>query len=60
MENYIAYNGGCNIWVTEKFDNSIDWHKGEFQGTKEECNDICNEEMRQANKSYNDNDYLIG
>ena len=60
MTNYIAYNGGCSIWVTEKFNNAIDWHNSEFKGTKEECENICQYEIEMANKSYNDNDYLIG
>jgi hypothetical protein len=37
MKTYICYNAGCDIYVIEKFNPSIDWHKNEFQGTYLEC-----------------------
>ncbi len=57
---YIVYDAGCYIWVVEPFDASIEWHKDEFQGTKEDCEMYAKDEMYQANKSYRDEDYLIG
>jgi hypothetical protein len=57
---YIAYNAGCNIWEVEPFNPNIEWHKQEYQGTKEDCEKYAKGEMNQANKSYRDEDYLIG
>ena len=37
MKTYICYNAGCDIYVIEIFNPSIDWHKNEFQGTYAEC-----------------------
>lgn len=34
---YIAHNAGCDIWEVCLFDEGIDWHHNEFQGTFEEC-----------------------
>lgn len=57
---YITYNAGYNIWLVEKFNSLIDWHNLEYKGSYKDCKEEANYQMEQANKSYNDDDYLIG
>lgn len=57
---YISYNAGCNTWITELFDSSIEWHNNEYQGNKKQCDENNLYEMDLVNRSYNDYEYLIG
>ena len=52
---YICYNAGCDIYVVEKFNESIDWHKDEFIGTYEEC---VAEKQEQEEAAYRFNNCL--
>ena len=36
-DDFICYDAGCNIWNIERFNNSIELHKNEFQATYAEC-----------------------
>ena len=60
MKTYITYDAGCNIWEVELLNKNIDWHLECYQGSKKDCEDYARSEMEQANKSYEDSDYLIG
>lgn len=52
---YICYNAGSDIYLIEKFNPSIDWHKNEFQGTHKEC---IEEKQRQEHDSWRFNNCL--
>jgi len=55
MKIYICYNAGCDIYEIEKFNQSIDWHKKEFQGTYAEC---LKEKERQEQDAYRFNNCM--
>ena len=45
MKKYIAYDAGCNIWIVEPFNATIDWHSEEFSGSLAECKQEADRQM---------------
>lgn len=54
-KTYICYNAGCDIYLVEPFNPSIEWHENEFQGTFAQC---MEEKKRQEYAAYRFNNYL--
>jgi hypothetical protein len=54
---YITYNAGCGIWEIETFNETIDWHHNEFQGTKMECKKEASKQMESGQPHYQNAEY---
>ena len=54
---YIAYDAGSNIWEVEKYNESVDWHKDQYTGTKKECEAEAQRQMNTDYRHYPDAPY---